>query len=246
MSVLSFFHSFFSKSSHVRVPSENSLVLSGIRNLIDRIDRQGLSYLGVEALADLAKTVSAVEQKKLQGIFVETGCALGGSSIVITAAKTKSRRFYVYDVFGMIPPPSEKDGEKVHQRYQEITSGSSEGLKGNLYYGYEENLKDKVENSFNAYGFPVEKHHVELVPGLYQDSLHIDAPVAFAHIDCDWYDSVALCLDRIAPNIVSGGVMIIDDYYYYDGCKKAVDEFLAATPGTFFSEHNSRLHIFRK
>jgi asparagine synthase (glutamine-hydrolysing) len=50
--------------------------------------------------------------------------------------------------------------------------------------------------------------------------------IAFAHIDCDWYEPVRLCLERIYPILSIQGYLVLDDYYDYGGCKKAVDEFL--------------------
>jgi asparagine synthase (glutamine-hydrolysing) len=70
--------------------------------------------------------------------------------------------------------------------------------------------------------------------------------VAFAHIDCDWYDSVKTSLERITPNLSSGGILVIDDYYAYSGCKKAVDEFLEKNPDLFIIQYKSRLHLQRK
>lgn len=211
--------------------------------VLERVDNNGLSYLGVEALSDLARAMLNVENGQVPGAIIETGCALGGSSIVLAAAKSPERKFMCYDVFAMIPPPSEKDGEDVHKRYAEITSGKSEGLKGQTYYGYQKNLIKVVENNFNQAGFPLAENNITLVQGLYEDTLVLDEPVALAHIDCDWYESVKLCLERIAPHVSSGGVMIIDDYYYYDGCRQAVDEFLAEHPRQYTPLQKSRLHL---
>jgi len=68
--------------------------------------------------------------------------------------------------------------------------------------------------------------NIRFVKGLYQETLAIDGPVAFAHIDCDWYDSVKLCIDRIAPRMSEHGIMLFDDYNSFEGCRKAVDEWL--------------------
>jgi len=69
---------------------------------------------------------------------------------------------------------------------------------------------------------------VEFIKGLYEDTLMVDEPVAFAHIDCDWYDSVKLCIDRLADRMSPGGIMLFDDYNSFSGCRKAVDAWLAA------------------
>src|SRR5439155_425231 len=106
--------------------------------IIRAVRAQGLTYLSEADLKDLHDRVAEVERRGLPGIFIEAGCAAGGSAIVLAAAKAKSRPLFVYDVFGMIPQPSARDGQDVHARYQVIQSGQSRGIRGKKYYGYED------------------------------------------------------------------------------------------------------------
>ncbi len=54
---------------------------------------------------------------------------------------------------------------------------------------------------------------------------------AVAHVDCDWFESERVCIERIWPRLSPGGVMIFDDYDAWDGCTKAVDLFLEEAGG---------------
>lgn len=74
---------------------------------------------------------------------------------------------------------------------------------------------------------------MSLVKGLVQETMKIDQPVAFAHIDVDWYDPVITCLERIFPNLVVGGSIILDDYHDWGGCRKATDEYLRRVAGQY-------------
>ncbi|MCA0352438.1 MAG: TylF/MycF family methyltransferase [Chloroflexi bacterium] len=213
---------------------------------ITHVQQQHLTYLDQQALIDLGLAVTQLEQQAIAGQMLELGCAAGGSAIVITSVKAKSRPFAIYDVFGMIPPPSARDGQDVHQRYEVISTGKSPGLGNRRYYGYEEALDQKVIAAFAEAGYPIEQHQVSLVKGLYEDSLQIDQPVALAHIDCDWYDSVMVCLERIVPYLVQGGILVIDDYESWSGCRQAVDDFFRERQAEFRFEHKSRLHITRR
>lgn len=213
---------------------------------IAHVQQQHLTYLDQQALIDLGLAVTQLEQQAIAGQMLELGCAAGGSAIVITSVKAKSRPFAIYDVFGMIPPPSARDGQDVHQRYEVISTGKSPGLGNRRYYGYEEALDQKVIAAFAEAGYPIEQHQVRLVKGLYEDSLQIDQPVALAHIDCDWYDSVMVCLERIVPHLVQGGILVIDDYDSWSGCRQAVDDFFRERQAEFRFEHKSRLHITRR
>jgi hypothetical protein len=213
-------------------------------DVINAVREAGLTYLSESALSDLYETTLRLEESSMEGIIVEAGCALGGSAIVLASAKSPSRPLAVYDVFGMIPPPSELDGSDVHERYRVIVSGEAEGIAGKRYYGYEENLLEQVRSSFLTFGLDPDIENIRFVRGLFEDTLHIDEPVALAHIDGDWYQSVMTCLERIEPRIVPGGVMVIDDYEHWSGCRKAVDEYFAGRSGYRF-EQRSRLHIRR-
>ncbi len=203
------------------------------KDLIGDLRSKGLTYLSERKLIGIVNSCNEIREANLPGIFVEAGCALGGTPILISKQKTKERPFQVYDVFGMIPPPTKEDTEDVHDRYQTIVEGKSEGLNGNKYYGYEENLYEKVQANLKSFGVDCQKENVSLIKGLVQDTMKINEPVAFAHIDVDWYDPVKTCLEQIFPNLVVGGCIVLDDYYDWGGCRKAADEYLRQIVGQF-------------
>jgi hypothetical protein len=213
--------------------------------VIREVRKLKLTYLPVGALNDLYEAAVAADEAGRPGVFLEAGCALGGSAMVLTQAKQPVRPLYIYDVFGMIPPPTDEDGPDIHERYEKIKSGQAAGIGGDPYYGYEEALMDRVRDTFATLGLPVEDNAVTLVQGLFQDTITGDEPVALAHIDGDWYDSVRTCLERIGPRLSSGGVMVIDDYFYWSGCRTAVDEFLAKHPDDYTTTRRTRLHIVK-
>lgn len=213
--------------------------------IVGRVGQHGLTYLGENALFDLYDQVRRIEEQHIGGRLIEAGCALGGSAIVLAAAKERERPLDVYDVFGMIPAPSEQDDEDVHDRYRQIVSGESKGIRGGTYYGYEEDLLSIVQDNFASEEYAVEEHNVRLIRGLFQDTLYMDEPVALAHLDGDWYESVMTCLERIEPHLAPGGVLIIDDYDCWSGCRKAVDEYFADKAHRYAFERHARLHIVR-
>lgn len=217
---------------------------NAVVTVIRRVHAEHLTYLEATALIDLAMAAVEKERLSVPGIIVEAGTALGGSTLVLAAAKAAARSLYTYDVFGMIPPPSQHDGQDVHRRYEVIAQGASSGIAGDTYYGYRDDLYESVLRSFQRFGLPVEKHSVHLVKGLYEESLHISQPVALAHIDCDWYDSVMTCLRRIEPHMADGGTLIIDDYYGYSGARSAVDDYFKGDRRAGYRFlRKSRLHI---
>lgn len=199
--------------------------------LISNIRSKKLTYLSNKKLASLSCTCREIEKKNLPGIFLEAGCALGGSAILIANTKRFSRPLFVYDVFDMIPPPTTEDPQDVHDRYRQIVEGKSTGIGGEKYYGYQENLYDLVQENLRKFGIDCEKQSVSLIQGLVQETMKINQEVAFAHVDVDWYEPVTTCLRRIFPNLVVGGSIILDDYHDWGGCRKATDEYLREITG---------------
>ena len=215
-----------------------------VEDAIAQARAEHLTYLKPANLRELALVVTELERAGLPGLIIEAGTARGGSAIVLAAAKAAERPMKVYDVFGMIPPPGEQDGADVHARYEQIAGGAAKGVGGETYYGYRDDLYNEVTESFSRLGVPLAEHNVELIRGLFEDTIVLDEPVAFAHLDGDWYESTMTCLTRIAPLLVPGGRIVLDDYNKWSGCRRAVDEYFADRDGFRF-EQRAKLHVIR-
>lgn len=195
---------------------------------IAAIRAANLSYCGPPKLENLARAALQVRAEGVPGQWLEAGVALGGSAILLARLKPAHTRLDLYDVFGMIPPPGEGDGPDAHARYETIRSGASPGIGGDTYYGYVPDLLARVRDNLRRFGVDPDGGTVRCVPGLFEATLHPVAPVALAHVDCDWYDSVRTCIDRIGPLLAPGGIVVFDDWSSYSGCRRAVEQWRAA------------------
>src|SRR5262245_22686480 len=74
------------------------------RTTASKVRRQKLTYLSSEKLASLGNLAKSLDNAEVPGDFVEFGVALGGSGICLTKATKRNRRYFGFDVFGMIPP----------------------------------------------------------------------------------------------------------------------------------------------
>jgi Macrocin-O-methyltransferase (TylF) len=212
------------------VKSLAALNASGGLDIVRRVKAERLSYLGYRKYVQICQTIKDLKKNAVPGDYLEAGCALGGSSIVIGTLKPAGPAFQVYDVFGMIPPPTADDPPDVVERYKVIVEGKSKGLEGDTYYGYIADLYEVVQSNLARHLTPAQRADIHLNKGLLQDTMILNRPVAFAHIDVDWYDPVIVSLQRIMPHLSVGGAIILDDYFDWGGCRKAVDEYLAANP----------------
>lgn len=204
--------------------------MNDIPDIAKRVRRRHLTYLSAPKFRSLFAEIARVKVEGVAGDFVEFGVALGGSAICIASQLDDNRNFHGFDVFGMIPPPGEMDGAEPHARYDVIKSGRSTGIGGETYYGYNRDLLETVKSNFAAFNLPVDGNRIRFVRGLYEKTLSGRAgfPIAFAHIDCDWYESVRICLNHLNENLSPGGAAVLDDYNDWDGCKTAVDEFCSS------------------
>lgn len=196
--------------------------------------RRRLTYLHPSKLRHIERCLHETMSASVPGDIIEFGVALGGSTVLLAQEASTERRFYGLDVFGMIPEPtSAKDDAKSKRRYRDIVERRSVGIGGDPYYGYRSDLYEHACAQLRHYGTPMDGDRIRLVQGLFEESWPtLDVgPVAFAHIDCDWYDPVKFCLGETARRLSPGGVIVIDDYHDYDGCRTAVDEFIGGNPG---------------
>jgi len=223
----------YSKASAALQSLQLSATARAVRN-------ERLTYLSIPKLRRLENILDELDTRQIAGDYLEFGVALGGSAILIAkAAQRLGREFTGFDVFGMIPPPdSDRDDEKSKQRYKTIAEGRSEGIGGDRYYGYRDDLYGDVVRAFSRHGLTVGEKGLSLERGLFHETYprRQSRPVAFAHIDCDWYEPVHYCLNALNEVLVPGGVILIDDYHDYGGAQTATKEFLTEHPAVVFED----------
>ena len=160
---------------------------------------------------DLAKTLN-----KIPGCVVECGAWKGGMAAGISTVMKPARSYYLFDSFEGLPPAQEIDGEAAlaYQRNTDLPS-------------YYDNCKASAEDAEEAMRI-VGCTQYAIVKGWFKDVLpgyEFEEPIALLRIDCDWYASTKFCLETLYEKVTRGGIIIFDDYFAWDGCKKAVDDF---------------------
>jgi hypothetical protein len=77
-------------------------------------------------------------------------------------------------------------------------------------------------------GYPLKQ--VRFVRGRVEDTLPQEAleQISVLRLDTDWYESTRHELAHLFPRLVRGGVLLCDDYGFWGGARKAVDQCIAA------------------
>lgn len=93
---------------------------------------------------------------------------------------------------------------------------------------------DDVRENMLSTGYPANRIH--FVKGDVLDTLpHAGiGQLSTLRLDTDWYKSTLHELTHLYPLICAGGILIIDDFGYWQGCRKAVREFFGRS-GPFLS-----------
>jgi hypothetical protein len=86
---------------------------------------------------------------------------------------------------------------------------------------------DEVQSAMYSTGY--DKSKIHFIKGKVEDTIPKSAPdqIAILRLDTDWYQSTRHELEHLYPRLVPGGILIIDDYGYWQGARKAVDEYIA-------------------
>lgn len=225
-------------------------------------DRQQEAELAVNLVKDytmvtfprLATTYQMAvfcETAQLPGAFVECGVWKGGSAAILALANlahgADRRPIHLFDSFTDICQPDERvDGARAVQEAREwgretgpLTgelrpmSGVYSALGGP---GTVAEVRALIEQRMGYDPASVRYHE-----GWFQHTLpHVAptiGPIALLRLDADYYASTRVCLEHLFDLVVPGGFVIFDDYGYYEGCRRAVDEFLQERGEHYFLHH---------
>jgi hypothetical protein len=55
--------------------------------------------------------------------------------------------------------------------------------------------------------------------------VNIPEKIAILRLDTDWYESSKIEMEKLYPKVVQGGVIIYDDYFHWDGQRRATDDY---------------------
>lgn len=176
------------------------------------------TMIGVSRLNNLHDALDKIRAEGVEGDFIETGVWRGGASIFISLYNSMykmDRKVFVADSFEGLPLP---DTEKYPADAGDIHH-TIDFLKVSL---------EEVRGNFDAYDALTDD--VVFLKGWFSDTLpenkEIDK-IALLRFDGDMYGSTMDVLNNLYDKVVSGGIIIIDDYCL-PNCIKAVTDFRAS------------------
>ena len=157
------------------------------------------------------------EFEDIKGCIVECGVWRGGMSGAMSEV-LKGRKSYLYDSFEGLPEVKAIDGTDA-MNWQKNTTDPA----------YLDNCK--AEMKFAEQAMQMSGGNYKLIKGWFNETLLNELPeepIAILRLDADWYESTLICLKQLYPRVVKGGLILIDDYNLWDGCSKAIHDYLSS------------------
>jgi hypothetical protein len=162
----------------------------------------------------------------LQGATAEAGCLFGLSSYLMCSYDRLIRPGYlgeqhhIVDSFkGFRSVSGEDVSKESHEIVYKIQARKSDPNE-------KKGFMKRTQNTLAE--FPGITYHKGWIPDVFEDMERL--AYRFVHIDLDLYEPILHTLRFFYPQVVTGGVLVVDDY----GCKawprakKAVDDWCAA------------------
>lgn len=162
---------------------------------------------------ELARSV-----REVPGAIVECGVWRGGMIAAIATTLGPDRVYWLFDSFEGLPDAQPKDGLAA-ARYQADTASP-------YYYDNCRASEEEAAKAMLIAGVP----DVRIRKGWFEDTLPMaDFPggIALLRLDGDWYASTRQALTTLFPRVNEGGIVIVDNYYTWDGCSRAVHDYLS-------------------
>ena len=182
-----------------------------------------------ERILALIRAVRHVVEHRIPGDFVECGVWRGGSVLAMLRTLQElgatDRLVWMYDTFEGMSPPTTRDVDFRGNQADQLLADQERDDPSSIwcYSGLEE-----VRRVLASSDYPADL--LRFVPGPVESTLHsnrLPDSIALLRLDTDWYESTMVELQVLFPRLEDRGVLIIDDYGHWQGCRRAVDEYFA-------------------
>ena len=190
---------------------------------------------GTIKLFGMIEALRYIERVGVPGEIVESGVWRGGSmqaaALTLLGCGTTERELHLFDTFEGMPPPSDadvrlKDGRPAKELLESQRQGHA--TLGNC------RTRRREARDGAKHGYPSEK--IFYHQGRVEETIPDEAPdrIALLRLDTDWYESTRHELNHLYDRLSPGGALIIDDYLYWEGSRRATDEWLDETGVALF------------
>lgn len=187
---------------------------------------------------DGAHAINYILKNNIEGVIIECGVDSGDFEHIWINELMRNnsvRDIYLYDTFSGLVEPTEhdytcKDAKLYTMTKDEVYNLWKSQIINKNTNGWCYTPLEQVQNRLNSTGYPQDRLHyiVGDVMETLKDKNTIPKKIAILRLDTDWYESSKYELEQMYDNVVTGGIIIFDDYYHWEGQRKATDDFFSS------------------
>ena len=176
-----------------------------------------------QSICALVMATKHIDECLIAGDIVECGVWAGGSIIASKLAQDKTfhRNFWLFDTFEGMTKPTIEDGVVAQKVFDlETKNGKDSNWLKISKEVVQKNIIDTTgdDNFCNYISGPIEET-------LISQKASLPNQIAILRIDTDWHDSTMAALENLFQLVVPGGVVILDDYGFWEGSRLAAENF---------------------
>jgi O-methyltransferase len=151
--------------------------------------------------------------------IIECGVWRGGMIAGIADILGPEYCYHIFDSFEGLPDAKEIDGESAIKWQLD-----KESINYHNNCSAEQELVESVIKMSLAKKYYFYKGWFETTLPLNKNNI---GQISLLRLDGDWYESTMTCLENLYPLIQYNGIIIVDDYFDWDGCCKAIHDYLS-------------------
>lgn len=199
-----------------------------IRKILDEVAPYSMVHESGIAFT-MAAVVYAIKNN-LPGVLLECGTWRGGCSVAMLLVQRELfgriiKPVYMLDSFEGLPKVDHRDGP--------LAAEWQAGADQEKFFDNCKAAQKDLENLLKKHEFLESEY--KLVRGWFditvpEVALELsEQGIAVLRLDGDWYASTDVALKHLCPITCEGGVVIVDDYYAWDGCARALHDFISGS-----------------
>ena len=211
------------------------------------------SMTGFERMFFLIKALRQIQIDDVEGDFVECGVWRGGNLILfqkmIEKLNLNNRKIFAYDTFTGMSEPGKSDLNIDNEKAEDILNTLyKKGVDPEKNIIFAKCSLESVKKNFEKNTGGNDK--LICIKGKVEDTLKIKnnlpTKISLLRLDTDWYESTKIELEVLFPLLSKNGILIIDDYGYWKGSKKAVDEYFQDKDANLFKIDFTSRYLFKR
>lgn len=181
-----------------------------------------------ERIQSMIDALKRIEEEHIAGDVVECGVWRAGN-IILARILAPGRTCWLYDTFAGMTKPGDRDAKMWNVKKKRPGTKAID-IWSRKKEPWAACSVEEVRQNFLDWG--IDPDPMKFVKGPVEETLldedNLPDQIALLRLDTDWYESTKIELEVLYPRLVSGGILIVDDYGHWVGARQAVDDYLGS------------------